>query len=564
MSNFTGSIMYIPWRKQHYQQSGHCPRTKRSPLRWLYPYLLVLSWIGALIPALFPAPVFALDSCYAVADENDYLVALDKTNGNTVEIGPNHAADIEAIAFGGDSETLYAANGGTFGTLDLATGHFTPIGEIGTGSGSVGTVRLNDVDGLSWDATIGVMYGTQRREERTNEADLLFPIDPVTGALIPGTFNGADYVAVATSLAGETDVDDIAFDPLSGLLYGIVNSGGVGGTLVIIDKQSGALLEIGSLRDTTTPGNVIDDMEGLAFFNDGQLYGSTGSSEPKTAESNRLYKIDKLTGQTTLVGAFPAGFDDFEGLDCLTAKIADDDNDGLVNASEDLNSDGILTNDDTDGDGLANYLDADDDGDHIATRSEDPNGNGNPRDDDIDRDGIPNYLDTDDDNDGVLTRQEDTNQDGAPANDDLDGDGIPNYLESGDTDGDGVPNEQDPDDDSDTVLTLHEDRNRDGIPWNDDTDGDKRPNFLDRDDDGDTLLTNAEDTNQDGDPRNDDRDNDRQPNFLDDDDDNDGILTADEDLNGDGDLANDDMDGDGIPDWLDVGRWQIYLPTIKK
>lgn len=556
--------MHIPWFKQRYHNSGRFNLPKRHYTRWVSPYLLVLGCIGALIPALLPMPVFALDSCYAVADENDYLVALNKTTGNTIEIGPNQANDIEAIAFGGDGQTLYAANGGTIGTLDLSTGHFTPIGEIGLGNGSVGTVRLNDVDGLSWDATIGVLYGTQRREDHSTEADLLFPIDPITGALIPGTFNGADYVAVAISQAGETDVDDIAFDPLSGLLYGIVNSGGVGGTLVLIDKYTGALLEIGPLRDTTKSGNVIDDMEGLAFFNDGQLYGSTGSSVPKTAESNRLYKIDKLTGETTLVGAFPAGFDDFEALDCLTAKIADDDNDGLVNAGEDLNGDGILTNDDTDTDGLSNYLDADDDGDHLTTHSEDPNGNGNPRDDDTDRDGIPNYLDQDDDNDGILTVHEDTNQDGSPGNDDLDRDGLANYLESGDTDSDGLLNEQDADDDGDTVLTINEDRNRDGIAWNDDTDGDKRPNFLDNDDDGDTLLTKAEDTDHDGDPRNDDRDNDKQPNFLDDDDDNDGILTIDEDLNGDGNLGNDDTDGDGIPDWLDVGQWQIYLPTIKK
>jgi len=74
---------------------------------------------------------------------------------------------------------------------------------------------------------------------------------------------------------------------------------------------------------------------------------------------------------------------------------SDHDNDTVLSKDEDLNGDGDLRNDDTDGDGVANYLDVDDDNDGILTKNEDANGDGNPMNDDTDGDGIPNYLDAD-------------------------------------------------------------------------------------------------------------------------------------------------------------------------
>lgn len=72
-------------------------------------------------------------------------------------------------------------------------------------------------------------------------------------------------------------------------------------------------------------------------------------------------------------------------------------------------------------------------------------------DDDTDGDGIPDFVDVDDDGDGVLTINEDledmdltvdSDGDGDPTND-RDGDGDPT---NDDTDGDGIPNYLDPDD----------------------------------------------------------------------------------------------------------------------
>jgi hypothetical protein len=70
----------------------------------------------------------------------------------------------------------------------------------------------------------------------------------------------------------------------------------------------------------------------------------------------------------------------------------DADSDGVPNANEDVNGNGSLNDDNTDGDLLFNFLDDDDDNDALPTLSEDYNGNGNAADDDTNSNGIPDYL----------------------------------------------------------------------------------------------------------------------------------------------------------------------------
>jgi hypothetical protein len=102
--------------------------------------------------------------------------------------------------------------------------------------------------------------------------------------------------------------------------------------------------------------------------------------------------------------------------------------------------DGVATDDelpldqDTDSDGIFDYLDFDDDGDNVPTAFEldvfNSDGDNNPLTNplDSDQDGIPNYLDNDDDGDGVLTIDEDLNGDLDPTNDFTDPTLGPDYL----------------------------------------------------------------------------------------------------------------------------------------
>lgn len=123
-------------------------------------------------------------------------------------------------------------------------------------------------------------------------------------------------------------------------------------------------------------------------------------------------------------------------IEAAMVKRTDQDLDGLFSIYEDTDNDGTMANDDTDGDGKANFIDFDDDNDGISTKYEsaDVNNDGNPADAiDTDNDGTPNYLDDDDDGDGILTKNEnaDPNGDGNPDDaEDSDGDNTPDYLDN--------------------------------------------------------------------------------------------------------------------------------------
>lgn len=221
----------------------------------------------------------------------------------------------------------------------------------------------------------------------------------------------------------------------------------------------------------------------------------------------------------------------------------DADGDGVRNIDEDVNGDGNPHNDDTDSDGLSNYLDNDDDGDGILTEVEISDGNEFGQ--DVDNDGIPNYLDTNSDGD--------CKKDSCEGRGDIDGDGIPNYLDPNDKDGplgdldhDGLlnqvedilgTNKTNPDSDGDTIGDYTETSG--GSPI--DTDNDTIIDANDPDDDDDSILTIVEVS--DGNVFGHDVDNDDTPNYLDTDSDDDGFLDADE--------GTGDCDGDGIPNYLD-------------
>lgn len=121
----------------------------------------------------------------------------------------------------------------------------------------------------------------------------------------------------------------------------------------------------------------------------------------------------------------------------VTVTVVDDDNDGIPSADEgqDPNGDGDFSDaQDTDADGIPDYLDEDDDNDNVKTEEEDDDDDNddnpftNPR--DTDGDTVPDYLDIDDDGDGIDTNLEDENGDI---------NGIPNPLDDFQESSDGTP-----------------------------------------------------------------------------------------------------------------------------
>jgi hypothetical protein len=256
------------------------------------------------------------ETCYLVADGNadavdgeaeDLLTKVDRSDPdpatNETDIGTGTGTfNVEAIALQPGTGVLFAADSGTIGTLDTTTGRFTALGPVGTGSGALGEREMKDIDGMSFDATTGFLYATERR--RSADEDLFLRLDPATGALVPGVIPGEDY-AVVDAVAGLPDIDAIAVDPGDGTIYAVANDDGRKDHLVTLDKASGQATEIGVMG--------AQDVEGLGFAS-GQLIGTTG----KIGDKEGIWDIDKATGAADNRRPLDNGRD-YESFDCLNA-----------------------------------------------------------------------------------------------------------------------------------------------------------------------------------------------------------------------------------------------------
>ena len=263
--------------------------------------------------------------CFAVADDatvstsgDDLLTRVDKfsTNNTEVRIGDGTGTStLEAIAFQPNTNVLFAADASTLGTLSLITGLYSSIGSFGSGDGAQGNVSFDDVDGLAFDPFVSndtTLYGSVRRT--SGNADLLIRIAPSTGQAIPDAFGaGVDYVEIGTlDIGGGTvldDIDNLAIDPTTGTLYGILNKAGSDDRLVTINKTTGAISSPKVL--------AVEDMEGLTMDPDGTLWGTTGSA----ASPQAIYIIDPSDGSVSTARPFQEG-SDYEGGACFaTPKI---------------------------------------------------------------------------------------------------------------------------------------------------------------------------------------------------------------------------------------------------
>jgi len=182
-----------------------------------------------------------------------------------------------------------------------------------------------------------------------------------------------------------------------------------------VDGYKNELLSLFNLDPNTNTVNILDSTN------------SPVSGDVALGSGNNSFTIILNPGTNEAIFDLYASF-----INCDN----DDEIDGIPNGMEDVNGNGNLADDDTDGDGIPNYLDDDDDGDTAISEYEIVFGgrSGNmtnpPTFLDTDNDGIYNHLDMDDDGDGVITMDEDYNGNGDPTDDDLNGNNIPDYLDA--------------------------------------------------------------------------------------------------------------------------------------
>lgn len=276
--------------------------------------------------------------CYVVADNEDHLGSGDVltyfTNGGIeVAIGITGTDNINAIEYVGATSKLYASDGGTFGTLNAGNGVFSPIGSYGSGIGSLGARTFTEVDGLALDPFTGVLYGTVRM----TGADLLIQINLLTGAAVPNAFGVGHTYVVIPAVNGFDEVDDIAIHPDTGVMYGVMNGGG-NSLLVTIDKVTGV---------ATFQANIdVPHVRGLTFKANGDLIGTLGSTDN---EARRIHLGD---GTTTLVVTLGIGGNfDYEAITCNThvpnslsgTVFLDNNEDALLDAG-DVGQAGVTVN----------------------------------------------------------------------------------------------------------------------------------------------------------------------------------------------------------------------------
>ncbi len=354
--------------------------------------LVSVPYVVLMVSALF-APAAGAQTCYLVSDGTnpDTLLAYDRGTGvetpiGTITEGAEGKTLVEAIAMRPSDGALFAANAGSIGRLNLANGNFTEVGEVGSGNGLLGELVLDDIDGLAFDPFTGVLWGCHRREPVGT--DVLLQIDPDDGQVVENAFATGDYVEIP-ALDGRADCDDLAVDPRTGILYAVLNGAGTNDRVVVLDKATGAISPL--------PNDIgIDDVEGFTADPLGGLAGTTGALALNSAQ---FLTINETTGIGTAQDTLT--LTDFEAVECMISP--DSDGDGLVDSVEDPNGNGTVDPGETDPD------DADSDDDGIADGAEV-----------IGPDGVPGSGDETD-----------------PASADSDGDGVQDGTELGLTTGTG-------------------------------------------------------------------------------------------------------------------------------
>ncbi|UII30120.1 putative Ig domain-containing protein [Fulvivirga ulvae] len=342
-----------------------------------------------------------------------------------------------SLTFNGDSEAVYTVNAAqnvdSYSDNDVLA---TVTDADGTGIASAVLANSTSLPaGVALNATTGAITvsdasalaaGTYTFDVTTTDSE-----GGTTTQTVSLTFNG-DSEAVYTVNAAQ-NVDSYSDNDV---LATVADADGVITNAVVVN---GSTLPAGMIMSSTTGEITVADNSLLVPG----VYTIT------------ITTTDVQDGTTTQTVT----------IQILDSGITDSDGDGVTDSDEDINGDGDLTNDDSDGDGIPDYLDTDDDGDGVSTADEDVDGDGDPTNDDTDGDGTADYLDTDDDGDGEATSDEDHDNDGDPTNDDTDGDGTADYL--------------DEDDDGDGLASADEDGNGDGDLDNDDCDRNGVPDYLD-------------------------------------------------------------------------------------
>lgn len=240
--------------------------------------------------------------CYVAADGGDRLVTTNPLNGamddTAAGLGNIPYTSLETIAWdlgnpmvSGD-EVLYAPNGNQL--VQLLPTPRTVIGTFNNG--------VNDSDGfaIDWQSIPPVYYGSG---DTGNGHLNIFNFNPANANVL----NVSSDIVLPTA---NTQIDDIAWDPINRRLLGVTNDGTSLSHLVQFDLTNLSTTAVVTASDCGPimfAGTILQDTEGLTFTRPGELVITTGAGGP-SATNGGLYKVAVngiATDCSAIVGAAP-------------------------------------------------------------------------------------------------------------------------------------------------------------------------------------------------------------------------------------------------------------------
>ncbi len=198
-------------------------------------------------------------SIYGSGRDGTQLVKIDTVTGLGVTIGPFGTSDTYGTTFGPNGQLYTLVN--SYTNAQLATVN------LNTGAATVFGVTTGIADMMVMEYYGGTLYTASW------DTNMLYTMNPTTGAATP------------IGSLGFSNIMDMAFNS-HGVLYAVDAF-----SLWTINPLTGAGSFVASL--TGTDGCVM----GLAFDTTDSLYGTSWCSD-----NSPLYKIDPVTGATTIVG----------------------------------------------------------------------------------------------------------------------------------------------------------------------------------------------------------------------------------------------------------------------
>jgi hypothetical protein len=249
--------------------------------------------------------------CYTISDYENKIYKFKLSDGSVISSKAlSSASSVEAATLNLAGDTLWMLNKDEL-HYSLTAGTMANTKVSGSNisaqqlSGSLGNLYIYDFDAMGVDQNGDLWAGSS-----DNSPLLMVVLDRATGNVKEDYFgSGKDYLKVDNGIYSALRFDAMAFDPITNKLYSNMNGSSQNyDYLFEINTTNGAMTMIRQF-------NTINDVEGMGFDLEGQLYVTTGSNATSSALRNALWHVDLINGEVTKKFSLWGG--DMETCDCV-------------------------------------------------------------------------------------------------------------------------------------------------------------------------------------------------------------------------------------------------------